>query len=771
MEEKHGQQCIYPMDGWQIIEDKFSADNNYKNESIFALGNGYIGLRGDYEENYKWGSDKGCPGTYINGFYDTKAIEYGEPYFGSAQESQTMLNVANGKVIKLYVGDEEFDMRKGEIIEYKRVLDLKEGVLKRHVLWCSGTGRKVSIDIIRMASMTDRNLAAISYEVIPINFSGIVSVASYLDGDVSNHSSENDPRVGAGFKGRILKVKKIESEENYGQIIQETSNTKFELACAMENNIETSCEYDKENICEEFRSGIIYRFNAEKGSKIRLDKYISYITSLDSDKDEIGCKAYHIVSDAKKKGFWNILKEQHELMKKFWQRADISVEGDVAVQQSIRFNMFHLFQSAGRDGKTSIAAKGLTGEGYGGQYFWDTEIFIHPFFLYTCPHIAKKFLEYRYSTLDDARERARQLSLKGALFSWRTIAGEECSAYFPAGTAQYHIDADIAYAVIKYIDATEDMDFLTDCGAEILFETARMWVSLGSFIEHKENKFCINCVTGPDEYTAIVNNNYYTNLMAKINLQYAYDAAMWMKENRPEEFLKLAHKTGFNIKEADSWKKAADNMYLPYDKSTGIYLQDDAFLDKEPWNFENTPKDKYPLLLHYHPLVIYRHQVCKQADMILAMFLSGHKFSLEDKKKNLDFYEKLTTHDSSLSECVFSIACSEAGYHDKAYRYFNDTIRMDLDDFHGNTKDGVHMANMAGAWMCIVNGFAGMRTHDGILEFKPYLPDKWVKYSFKINYKNRLILITIDKKGADYQLLEGDDIEIINDGKKLLIKK
>lgn len=759
------------MDGWQIIEDKFSADNNYKNESIFSLGNGYIGLRGDYEENYKWETDKGCPGTYINGFYDTKAIEYGEPYYGSAQESQTMLNVTNGKIIKLYVGDEEFDMRKGKIVEYKRVLDLKEGVLKRHVLWCSGTGKKVSIDIIRMTSMTEKNLAAISYEVIPINFSGIVSVASYLDGDVSNHSSEDDPRVGTGFKGRILGVKKVESEESYGQIIQETSNTKFGLACAMENNIETSCQYDIKNICEEFRSGIIYRFNAEKGSKIRLDKYISYVTSLDHDKDEIGCKAYDIVSDAKKKGFWNILMEQHELMREFWQRADISIEGDVAVQQSIRFNMFHLFQSAGRDGKTSIAAKGLTGEGYGGQYFWDTEIFIHPFFLYTCPHIAKKFLEYRYSTLDAARERARQLSLKGALFPWRTIAGEECSAYFPAGTAQYHIDADIAYAVIKYIDATEDMDFLSDCGAEILFETARMWVSLGSFIERKGNKFCINCVTGPDEYTAIVNNNYYTNLMAKINLKYAYDAAIWMKENRPEELLKLAHKTEFNIKEADLWKKAADNMYLPYDKSTGIYLQDDAFLDREPWDFENMPKDKYPLLLYYHPLVIYRHQVCKQADMILAMFLSGHKFSLEDKKKNLDFYEKLTTHDSSLSECVFSIACSEAGYHDKAYRYFNDTIRMDLDDFHGNTKDGVHMANMAGAWMCIVNGFAGMRTHEGLLEFKPYLPDKWVKYSFKINYKNRLILITVDGKGADYQLLEGDDIEIINDGKKLLIKK
>lgn len=763
--------AAYPYDRWKIIEDKFDIENNFKNETIFALGNGYIGFRGDFEENYRWDPGAGSCGTYLNGFYETKDICYGESFYGNVNKGQTMLNVTNGKIIKLYIEDEEFDMRKGSIIEYSRVLDLREGILKRHVLWCSDSGKKIGIDITRLVSFTNKYLAAIRYEVTPLNFSGKVSMASYLDGDVKNRSEGNDPRVGSGFSKRVLKPMGCTANGSSGEIIESTVNSGFSLACAMENEATASCEYSIKNACSELKCGVIYDFAAQKDCPIVLDKFIAYAASRDFDENDIADMARGIAEKAQKEGFIKILNDQHEFMKEFWYRADVTIEGDDAIQQGIRFNMFHLLQSAGRDGKTNIAAKGLTGEGYEGHYFWDTETYILPFFVYTFPSIARKFLEYRYNTLDEARERAGQMAVKGALFPWRTIDGRECSAYYPAGTAQYHIDADIAFAVKKYMESTDDIGFLVSCGAEILFETARMWGSLGDFIEHKGNKFCINCVTGPDEYTAIVNNNYYTNLMARENLNYAFDTAVWLEKNKPEEFKALSQKIGLSREEVLFWKKAADNMYLPQDDKLNIFLQDDAFLDRAPWDFENTPEDKYPLLLYYHPLVIYRHQVCKQADLVLALYLLSHKFSVDEIKRNLNFYERFTTHDSSLSECVFSIVSSEAGYFDKAYKYFIDTARMDLDDSQGNTKDGVHTANMAGAWLCVVNGFAGMRVHDGMLEFSPHLPEEWESYSFRVTYKSRLLQVSISREAVKYELLEGEKLEIFDRGKKIILKR
>ena len=398
-------------------------------------------------------------------------------------------------------------------------------------------------------------------------------------------------------------------------------------------------------------------------------------------------------------------------------------------------------------------------------------MYIIPAFLYSSPDISRKLLEYRYGTLDKARERAREMShKKGALFPWRTINGEECSGYFPAGTAQYHINAAIAHAIKKYIEATQDDGFLLSYGAEILFETARLWADLGYFNAGKDGKFCINCVTGPDEYTAIVNNNFYTNIMAKENLEYAYNTAVWMREYHRPEYDRLAAGIGLETEETELWKLAADNMYLPYSEKHGIHMQDDTFLDKKVWDFENIPRENYPLLLHYHPLVIYRHQVCKQADVVLALFLLGHKFSLEQKRRDYEYYEKVTTHDSSLSACIFSIVANDIGYHEEAYDYFIKTARMDLDDYQGNTHHGVHTANMAGSWMCIVNGFAGMRVYDDILSFKPYIHPDWESYSFKIAYRGRLIKLTIRSGETSYELLGGNELEIAHRNKKYRLK-
>jgi trehalose/maltose hydrolase-like predicted phosphorylase len=755
---------------WSIIEKTFTIENNYVNETLFAIGNGCIGIRGNFEEGYSGPKGTGLEGIYINGFYESEVIKYGEVAYGYAEKSQSMLNVTNSKVIKLYIDDEEFDMLKGEVLEYERRLDFKEGILKRSIVWKSPKGKEVKIYIERFVSLKHKHLALIHYEVTPINFNGRIKLVSSLDGDVTNLTTENDPRVGSGFKGRVLSVEEKKLEDTFAAIIQKTEKTRFALACASDHELETVQEYSIENIEEELKVSTVFTINALANNAIKLNKYIAYTTSRDYKEEGLLNIASEEVKKAKSDGFDSLKKEQLDFLRDFWYRTDIEIKGDDLLQQAIRFNMFHLLQSVGRDGKTNIAAKGLTGEGYEGHYFWDTEIYMLPFFLYNNPDISRKLLEYRYSILPKARERARIMShKKGALYPWRTISGEECSAYYPAGTAQYHIDADIAFAIKRYMEATEDKDFLIKYGAEILFETARLWADLGEFIEHKGNKFCINEVTGPDEYTALVNNNCYTNLMAKENLEYAYKTALWMKEEVEMSYKQLIERIDLKEEELDFWKKAADNMYIPYNEQLGVYPQDDSFLNRTPWNFEDTPKENYPLLMHYHPLVIYRHQVCKQADLVLAEFLLSHKFDREQKRRDYDFYEKVTTHDSSLSTCIFSIAASEIGYHDKAYEYFIDTAAMDLTNSHGNTKDGIHAANMAGAWMCLVNGFAGMRVFEDTLSFMPYLPKQWEEYSFKVTYRERLIEVRVNKEGTVYRLIEGEELVVVHDGMRKLI--
>jgi trehalose/maltose hydrolase-like predicted phosphorylase len=757
---------------WSIIEKTFTIENNYVNETLFSTGNGCIGMRGNFEEGYSGPKGTGLEGIYINGFYESEVIKYGEVAYGYAEKSQSMLNVTNSKIIKLYINDEEFDMLKGEVLDYERRLDFKEGILKRNLIWKSPSGKEVKIYIERLVSLKHKHLAAIHYEVTPLNFNGKLKLISSLDGNVTNLTTENDPRVGSGFQGRVLSIEEKRLDDTFGAIVQKTENTRFAVACAADHALEVPQGYSIENLEEELKISSVFFINAELNNTIKLDKYIAYTTSRDYEEEEILINAYKEVKAAKKAGFEFLKKEQIDFLNDFWYRTDIEIKGDDLLQQGIRFNMFHLLQSVGRDGKTNIAAKGLTGEGYEGHYFWDTEIFMLPFFLYNNPEISRKLLEYRYSTLPKARERARIMSHKrGALYPWRTIDGEECSAYFPAGTAQYHIDADIAFAIKRYMEATEDKEFLIKYGAEVLFETARLWADLGEFIQSKGNKFCINEVTGPDEYTALVNNNCYTNLMARENLEYAHRTALWMKKNAEEDYKTLIDKIELEETELAVWKKAADNMYIPYNEELKIYPQDDSFLDRTPWDFENTPKESHPLLIHYHPLVIYRHQVCKQADLVLAQFLLSNKFDKEQKRRDYDFYEKVTTHDSSLSTCIFSIVASEVGYYDKAYEYFIDTAAMDLTNSHGNTKDGIHAANMAGAWMCLVNGFAGMRAFEDTLSFNPYLPEHWEEYSFKVTYRGRLIEVRVSKEGTIYRLLEGEELVIVQEGiEKLIIK-
>ena len=453
---------------------------------------------------------------------------------------------------------------------------------------------------------------------------------------------------------------------------------------------------------------------------------------------------------------------QHAYLDRFWDRADVEVRGDVELQQVMRFNIFHIHQASARTDGMGLPAKGLTGHGYEGHYFWDTEIYVLPFLIYTSPQLARNLLRFRYRMLDAARRRAREVNQQGALFPWRTINGEEASAFYAAGTAQYHINADIMYALMKYVEVTGDTEFLHQEGAEMLIETARMWRSLGFYSKRANGQFCINGVTGPDEYNTVVNNNAFTNLMARENLRAAATTLEQIRADNPGRFAALAHDTGLSDSEIAEWQAAADCMFVPYDETAGIHLQDDEFLSKKPWDFANTPPDKYPLLLHFHPLVIYRHNVVKQADIVLAMFLLGNEFTLEQKRRNFDYYDPLTTGDSSLSVSIQSILAMELGYRDKAIEYLRYALWMDLADVHANVEQGCHIASMGGTWMAVVYGVAGMREHNGRITFDPRLGKRIEGLRFQLTIQGQLLTVDIEgRKGqATYLLREGPGLTI-----------
>jgi alpha,alpha-trehalose phosphorylase len=756
----------YPLEPWCIRETAFDTGSHFLDETLFALGNGYIGLRGTHEEGYTGPAGTSLDGTYLNGFYESEAIHYPEAAYGLAKTNQFMLNVPNAKRIALWLEDERFDPLQGTLNSYERMLDFRTGVLRRVLEWTSPQGRRVAIASRRLVSMTDKHLFAIEYEVTPLNFSGKVVLVSSVDGAVKNLEAGDDPRVGSAVSGQSLALVDAEQAPHFSALTQRTVNSGFRLVSAVQSEMRGVFELAQRRL--EQRLEQVYTVAAMQGEAIRLSKYGSYHSSRDYPEAELLPRAKATLAAATAKGFRALAQEQEHYLADFWQHADVEISGDDALQQGMRFNQFHLLQSAGRDGKTNISAKGVTGEGYEGHYFWDTEIYIFPFFLYSKPEIAKKLLEYRYAGLPLARERARQMShAKGALYPWRTIAGVECSAYYPAGTAQYHINADIAYSIKLYMEATRDEDYLLQYGAEIVLETARIWMGIGAY--DRAGRYCINEVTGPDEYTALVNNNYYTNAMARMHLDFAASIAERLAQEQPEAYARIAALVQLDADEAPQWRRAAARMLLPYDEALQIHAQDDSFLDKKVWDFANTPKENYPLLLNYHPLVIYRHQVCKQADVVLALLLLSDEFKPEDKRRDFDYYERVTTHDSSLSSCIFSIIAAEVGYQDKAYDYFMETARLDLDNTHGNTHYGVHTAAMAGTWMGVAYGFAGMRVVDGAVRFAPALPKQWRHYQFKLHLQGCLLQVRVEAGRTVYTLLQGDALAFSHRGQPVAL--
>ncbi len=762
----------YTVDSWQIIEESFDPQDQMLGETVFTLANGYLGIRGSFEEGLSTKNKRSIEGIYLNGFYELVPIPHPEKAYGYAENTETMLNVTDSKIIEIYLEEERVTLDQGTLLSFKRTLDMARGCLTREVSWRSPLGREIMFSFRRIVPLSRQHLVSFELKLTPINFSDPIMIISALDGSVDNHThEEEDPRFTANLGGLGLNIAAIQMTESGAVILQETKRSGLSLACAIDNCFRSDTAHTVEDRLVGSRAALEYKFFAEQGNTYLFEKHASYFTSRDFPASELINLATDMARKAKVEGFAALADEQSESCQSFWSGIDLELNGDPLAEQGMRFSVFHLLQSAGSKGFTGIPAKGLSSEGYDGHYFWDTEIYMLPFYIMIMPEQARELLKFRYSIIERARERARVLSHeKGALYPWRTIAGEEGSSYYPAGTAQYHINAAVAYAIYKYLELTADHSFIIEYGAEMLFETARLWEDLGAYIPAKGDLFCYNEVTGPDEYTALVNNNCYTNLMARWHLKYAYDTAKCMELEHNREYQRICSKIKLESAEVEAWLQAAENMYIPYDQDKQIHPQDDGFFDKEIWNFAATPPEKYPLLLHYHPLVIYRYQVCKQPDVILAQLLLDGEFDLNQKRRNYDYYEAITTHDSSLSPSIFSMAAAELGYKDDAYSYFFHAARLDLDNIFSDSHYGLHLANMAGTWQALVHGFAGMRSREGELRFNPYIPGGWVSYQFCLNYRNFLLKIRVTDQVAEYQLLKGAKISLFHHQHKINIK-
>lgn len=760
----------FPVDEWRVREDSLDLEHNTHAETLFALANGYIGTRGTFEEGVA-GNPLSCEGTYLNGVFLREKIHYEEIGYGFATHNNKMIQVPNGKSIALEVDGERFTIGESTVEDYSRILDFRTGTLERSARWKTQSGKTLEIKSKRLVSLEEKHLLGMEYQITAVNFSGEVQLTSSLDAAYGEQLEwdENDPRIA------FLSIK--DSLDKQASTVNDATATMTHLIKGGKTIIHTTCAHvvtDNIRVAQgkssDNRVDITFTLSLKEGEHATLHKYVTYHDGVKGEEEGLIKASEALLSKATANGFAFYADVQKAKLDAFWKHADVHFSGDSPLQQGMRFNLFHIFQSAGRDGKRNIGAKGLTGPGYDGHYFWDTEIYIIPFFVFNRPEIARSLLQYRHSILDAARAHARDLNQpRGALYAWRTIGGEECSAYFPAGSAQYHINAAVAYAIRQYYTVTGDWDFICNYGAEMLFETARIWADMGFFCAKRGGAFCINQVTGPDEYSAMADNNFYTNSMARMHLRFAARMADKLKAESPEVFVSLSKAIDLKPEEVEKWKKAAEAMYLPTDPELGVSPQDDTFLTQPVWDFKNTPKNKYPLLMHFHPLFIYRHQVLKQADVVLAMVLLGEEFSDELKTKNLAYYNPLTTHDSTLSTSMYSVAASEIGQYDLAYEFLGDSVRMDLDNSHHNTEYGLHTACMAGSWMSIVMGFGGMRVHDERLHFSPHLPKKWQGYGFSVLFRGQRVHVSVHPDSVTYQLTEGTSIFIVHDSEEIVL--
>jgi alpha,alpha-trehalose phosphorylase len=756
----------FPVEPWRLVERSYSNNDLGTTETLFALGNGYLGMRANPEE----GREAHSHGTYLNGFHETWQIMHAEEAFGFAKTGQTIVNVPDAKLLKLYVDDEPLLLPTADLDGYERSVDFRNGTLTRDMIWRTPAGKRVRVSSQRMVSFVHRHLAVMTFEITLLDAAAPVVVSSQLlnrqDGEDEYHvkaaalGEGKDPRRARKFSQRVLQPQLQREDGNEIVLGYRCANSGMTLACGTRHHIDTTCQVDVTTHVGPDLAKTVFTVRATPGDPIKITKLVSYHSSNGVPAVELADRCSRTLQRAEEDGLERIVNDQRAWLDDYWTNADIELSGDDRAQQALRWNLYQLAQASARTQEQGIAAKGVTGGGYDGHYFWDTEVYVAPFLAYTLPEAARKVVRFRWTMLDAARARAREMSQVGALYPWRTINGEEASAYYAAGTAQYHINAAVVLALRRYLEASGDVDFLSHEGAEILVETARLWADLGFYGQNGGRTFHIHRVTGPDEYTTVVNDNFYTNVMARFNLRYAARTVRFLAQWNPEAFESLVRTTDLELRELDDWDAAADCMFIPFDDELGINPQDSEFLELEPWDWETTPPEDFPLLLHYHPLVIYRHQVLKQADVVLAMFLRSERFPVDQKRRNFDFYDPITTGDSSLSSCVQAIVAAEVGYDDLAFEYFNRSLYLDLCDSHQNTAQGVHVANAGGVWAGIVHGFAGMVEQGNHIEFTPRLPAAWDSLRFRLRRHGSVLQVDLDPDGLTVTVLTGSGVPV-----------
>src|SRR6266516_2382990 len=684
----------FTVDEWSIRETKLHLDILAQTESIFALSNGHIGFRGNLDE----GEPHGLPGTYLNSVYELRPLPYAEAAYGDPESGQTVINVTNGKIIRLLGDDEPFDVRYGGVQSHERELDLRDGVLRRSVRWTSPVGRTVKVSSVRLVSFTQRSIAAISYEVEPLDAPVRVVVQSELVANEELPGSVKDPRA-AAVLASALECEEHQVQGTVGLMVHHTRASGLRVGAATDHLIEGPPEMvvESESHPDVVRVSVTTRLTP--GERLRIVKLMAYGWSSVRSRPALHDQVVAALSAARLTGWEGLLSEQRAYLDDFWGRADVELEGDSEIQQAVRFALFHVLQASARGERRPIPAKGLTGPGYDGHTFWDTEVFVLPVLTLTLPEAAADALSWRYSILELAKERARQLRLRGAVFPWRTIHGEECSGYWPASTAAFHINADIAYAVVHYMQAT--------------------------------------------------GNNAF--------------------EEEVQPHPSVAHALGVDAEEIASWRDAADKMLIPYDERLGVTPQAESFTEHEVWDFASTAADQYPLLLHFPYFDLYRKQVLKQADLVLAMQLCGEAFTAEQKARNFAYYEPLTVRDSSLSASTQAVLAAEVGQRDLAYDYLGEAALIDLQDLHHNVRDGLHMASLAGAWTALVAGFGGMRLQNGSLCFAPRLPEALGRLAFHLLFRGCRLRVEVRAREATYRLLDGSPLVVHHHGEEILL--
>ena len=734
----------FPVEPWQISEPSLHMDRLAQAESVFALANGHIGLRGNLDE----GEPHIIAGTYLNSYYEQRPLPYPEGGYGYPEQGQTVVNVTDGKLIRLMVDDEPFHVAHGRLIAHERVLDLRAGLLRRRVDWESPAGRRVRVRSSRLVSFTQRAVAAIDYEVEAVSHELRVTVQSGMVANEEQPQASSDPRVAAALDRPLVAVAQ-DTEQHGAVLLHRTRVSGLLMAAGMDHAIEASGAFDEETDVRDDWARTTVVTVLRPGERLRITKFLGYAWSSSRSPQALRDQVAGALNGARYAGWNGLATDQRAYLDDFWDAADVELDGDPVLQQAVRFGLFHVLQAGARAERRAIGAKGLTGPGYDGHAFWDTEGFVLPLLTYIAPQAAADALRWRHSILDQARHRARTLGLDGAAFPWRTIHGEECSAYWPAGTAALHLNAVIARAVDRYRQVTGDDELEPECGLEILVETARLWASQGN--HDAAGRWHVDGVTGPDEYSAVADDNLFTNLMAARNLRAAVAACA----RRPADAARL----GVRPDEPRVWQAAADAVHVPYDERLGVHEQAAGFTRYAPWNFAGEHPGE-PLMLHAPYFQLYRRQVIKQADLVLAMHWCPEDFTAEQKARNVDYYERITVRDSSLSACTQAVMCAEVGHLELAHDYAWEAALVDLRDLHNNTRDGLHMASLAGAWSAIVEGFGGLREHGSVLAVAPRLPEGIAALRFRLRHSGLRLLIEADHQTVRVSLRDGTDARL-----------